>query len=298
MARAAVGTSEKEVWVEEMDGDVINDAIYERNLAVNEKFDCEITLKTGDVVSITKQSVAAGDDSYKLVYPSIIDGASMAQQGLLLNYLDFEHVNIYEQWWDQGTASLEISGKVYFMNGDINILDNDVTYILLFNKKIIGDVGLREPYQLVRDGKWIIDTFTSMIKDVTTDLDGDGGFTDNDMYGYVTTGAGPNTIFYASGITYVGFDSEGMPVLDVNISKITSLLEKVVDIFHNDNTTRVPSDVAVGKNMFMEDRALFYGEVLSYIINVRAMETAFGVLPLPKYNEQQDHYYTNCEGKE
>ncbi len=295
-ARTAVGTSEKEIWVREMDGDVINDAIYARNLTVNERFNCTITLNTGDVVSITKQAVTAGDDTYKLVYPSIIDGASLAQQAFLLNYLDFEHVNIYEQWWDQGTAALEISGKVYFMNGDINILDNDVTYILMFNKKIITDVGLDEPYQLVRDGKWVIDVFTSMIKDVTTDLDGDGSFTDNDMYGYVTTGAGPNTFFYASGITFISFDSDGTPVLDVNTTKITSLLEKVVDIFHNDNTTRVPGSVEVGRDMFMEDRVLFYGEVLSYIINIRAMETAFGVLPLPKYDEMQANYYTHCEG--
>lgn len=70
----------------------------------------------------------------------------------------------------------------------------------------------------------------------------------------------------------------------------------MVDIFHNDNTTRVPGSVEVGKDMFMEDRVLFYGEVLSYIINIRAMETAFGVLPLPKYDEMQDNYYTHCEG--
>lgn len=295
-ARAAVGTSEKEIWVEEMDGDVINDAIYSRNLIINERFDCAVTLKTGDVVSATKQAVTAGDDTCKLVYPSIVDGASLAQQGYLLNYLDFEHVNIYEPWWDQGTAELEISGKVYFMNGDINILDNDVTYILMFNKKIITDVGLEEPYQLVRNGKWTIDIFTSMIKDVTADIDGDGSYTDNDMYGYVTTGAGPNTFFYASGLKFIGFDSEGTPVLDINYEKITALLEKVVDIFHNDNTTRIPGSVETGRDMFMEDRVLFYGEVLSYIINIRAMETAFGVLPLPKYDDEQEKYYTHCEG--
>ena len=48
------------------------------------------------------------------------------------------------------------------------------------------------------------------------------------------------------------------------------------------------------KNMFMEDRVLFYGEVLSYVINIREMETAFGVLPIPKYDEMQEEYYTYC----
>ena len=46
--------------------------------------------------------------------------------------------------------------------------------------------------------------------------------------------------------------------------------------------------------MFMEDRVLFYGEVLSYVVNIREMETAFGVLPIPKYDELQEDYYTYC----
>ena len=68
----------------------------------------------------------------------------------------------------------------------------------------------------------------------------------------------------------------------------------MVKIISEDNITRIPSDVAVGKNMFMADRVLFYGEVLSYIVNVRDMETAFGVLPIPKYDEAQEKYYTYC----
>ncbi len=295
-AQAAVGTSEKEIWVETMDGDGINDAIYMRNLAINEKFNLVITLKAGDVGSVVKKSVTTGDETYKLAFPNLVGGASMAQQGYLLNFLDMENINITEQWWDQGTADLKIGNKVYFMNGDINMLDNDVTYIMLFNKQIIEDVNLEEPYQLVLDKKWTVDIFTSMIKDVTTDVNGDGKFNDSDMYGYVTTGAGPSTFFYGAGYKYVKFDSEGTPYLDINQEKIVAILEKISVIFSKDNTTRIPADVAVGKNMFMNDQVLFYGEVLSYIINIRAMETPFGVLPIPKYDENQENYYTFCEG--
>ena len=78
------------------------------------------------------------------------------------------------------------------------------------------------------------------------------------------------------------------------MEKTVATLEKVVKIVSEDNITRIPSDVAVGKNMFMEDRVLFYGEVLSYVINIREMETAFGVLPIPKYDEMQEEYYTYC----
>lgn len=294
-AQKGVGSSEKEIWVEEMDGEAINDAVFVRNSLVSDRFKCVIKLFAGDVNATIKQAVISGDQTYKLAFPNLATAGSMAQAGYFLNYLDFENVNLRSAWWDQGTASLEIGGKVYFMSGDINILDNDVTYILLFNKKLFEDVGLTEPYQMVRDGEWTIDVFSEMIKNVTNDTDGDGKFTDEDTYGYVTTSQGPNTFFYGSQLMYITFDEEKLPELTINAEKVQSLLEKVGKIFTEDNCTRVPSDVAVGKKMFMEDRVLFYGEVLSYIINVREMETPFGVLPIPKYDSAQDGYYTYCE---
>ena len=293
-SQAATGNSEKEIWVEELTGDAINDAVYNRNLAVNERFNCNITLTPGDVNGIIRQSVQAGDATYKLAFPNMATAASMSQVGLLMDYNKLENLNLTETWWDQGTLAMKIADKVFFMNGDINYLDNDVTYIQLFNKQLITDVGLDVPYELVREGKWTIDQFREMCMNVTTDLDGDGSYTDSDRYGYVTTSEGPCTFFYGSGLTLISYDDAGVPVLNVDMEKTVAALEKVVKIVSEDNITRIPSDVAVGKNMFMEDRVLFYGEVLSYVINIREMETAFGVLPIPKYDEMQEEYYTYC----
>ncbi len=293
-SQAATGNSEKEIWVEELTGDAINDAVYNRNLSVNERFNCNITLTPGDVNSIVRQAVQAGDSTYKLAFPNMATAASMAQVGLLMDYNKLENLNLTEAWWDQGTLAMEIADKVFFMNGDINYLDNDVTYIQLFNKQLITDVGLDVPYDLVREGKWTIDQFREMCMNVTTDLDGDGSFTDSDRYGYVTTNEGPCTFFYGSGLTLISYDDAGVPVLNVDMEKTVAALEKVVKIVSEDNITRIPSSTETGKNMFMEDRVLFYGEVLSYVINIREMETAFGVLPIPKYDEMQEEYYTYC----
>ena len=144
-AQAVTGNSEKEIWVEELTGDAINDAVYNRNLSVNERFNCNITLTPGDVNSIVRQAVQAGDPTYKLAFPNMATAASMAQVGLLMDYNKLENLNLTEAWWDQGTLAMEIADKVFFMNGDINYLDNDVTYIQLFNKQLITDVGLDVP---------------------------------------------------------------------------------------------------------------------------------------------------------
>ncbi|MBQ3638581.1 MAG: hypothetical protein II953_09485, partial [Clostridia bacterium] len=201
--QAATGNSEKEIWVEELTGDVVNDAVFNRNMSVNERFNCNIALTAGDVNSIVRQAVTSGDGAYKIAFPNMATAASLAQQGFLLDYMKLDGLNLTDAWWDQGTLAMQIEGRVFFMNGDINYLDNDVTYIQLFNKKLIADVGLDVPYDLVREGRWTIDNFREMCMNVTTDLDGDGSYTDADRYGYVTTGEGPCTFFYGSGLTLV-----------------------------------------------------------------------------------------------
>lgn len=298
VARPAVGTSETEVWVKEMTGgDVVADAVFERNLKIGEDFDTEIELVTGNVPSEVTKNNSAGDETYKLAYPGLSEAATMAASGLFYNYLDMENININEAWWDQGTYDLQLAGKVYFMSGDINILDNDVTYIMLFNKKLIQDLNLDIPYQLVYDMQWTFDRFHEMCANTSNDENGDSRWNEEDRYGYVTTDAGANTFFYGAGLSFVQFDSEGEPYLEINKEKTTELLEKVGEHMTKNNTTwRSPTrDYARNKQMFMQDQVLFYGEVLSYISGLKEMETEFGVLPIPKYDDAQDRYYTYCE---
>jgi hypothetical protein len=48
-----------------------------------------------------------------------------------------------------------------------------------------------------------------------------------------------------------------------------------------------------GKSIFVAGRGLFYSEVVMYIVSLgKEMETDFGVLPVPKYNTQQEDYIT------
>jgi len=295
-AQAGIGRSEKEIYVEEADGDVINDAVYARNLAINERFNCEIKVNPCAVSQTVKQAVSAGDNSYPLAFPNLNEAAILGQEGYLLNYNDYSVIHLSEPWWDQGTANMSIGDCVFFMSGDINMLDNDVTYIMLFNKKLIADNDMEQPYQLVRDGKWTLDVFTEMCKNISMDVNGDALMDEKDRYGYVTTTAGPNTFFYGSDLKYVEFDANHVPYLQVDSNKVTQTLEKVVDVTGVEHQiSYLVTDPTVGKTMFTEDRCLFYGEVLSYIINLRDMNSEFGVLPIPKFDEAQEGYITYCE---
>ena len=294
LARAAVGTSEKEIWVESENGDVLNDAVYRRNSLVNEKFNTEVTLITGDPNGGLKKSVLAGETIYDIAMPSIDAASTLASGGVIMSFTALPYNDLLKPWWELGTAELNISGKVFFMNSAINYLADDVTYIMMFNKQLIKDYEMEEPYQLVRDSKWTIDVFTQMIQNISTDIDGDGQYTENDLYGFIGTTGYPNAFFYGAGMSYIESDSDAGLHLALDTEKATQVLEKVNNIYHGNNAAWISpgGQEATGMNIFMGNGGLFYGEVLSYIVNMRKMETDFGVLPVPKWNEAQENYHT------
>ena len=80
-----------------------------------------------------------------------------------------------ENWWDQGCrSSLAVNGKLFLMTGDVLPSSMLISACFAFNKRLMKELNKTEPYSLVREGKWTLDEFNAMTKDVTADVDGDG----------------------------------------------------------------------------------------------------------------------------
>ncbi len=54
---------------------------------------------------------------------------------------------------------------------------------MLFNKDLLETYKLEDPYALVDSGKWTFDKLFSMMKDIYSDLDGDGKKSSGDFFG-------------------------------------------------------------------------------------------------------------------
>ena len=297
-----VGNSEKEIWAEEASSEPIQDAVFNRNTAMFDTFGVTITKNAVAAVSTTAMNDNKSNaKSYDLIMANGPDTGALAQGGYLYNFLDLkDYMNLDKEWWDPGTLrDCAINGKVYFMNGDINILDNDVTWIMLFNKKMIADNDLEEPYELVKNGTWTLDKFYEYVKKVSKDDNGDGKYDENDIYGFLTTNGGGLTNFmYTSDIKTVDLiDGEPTVVMGDYQEKIMDLLTYCKKLIHDDNYTWVSlNKPEQTRDMFMNNQGLFYSEVLSYIVNLSDMDSPYGVLPTPKYDEAQKEYRTHVDG--
>ena len=296
-----------QMGAEELTGEGINDAIYNRNLSIGERFNVKIVgdMDASDAGKLTSM-VKAADSTYDAAFLMTSSAGSNAQNGDFLDITALPDIDITKPYWDQSCIhDLSIGGKVYFMTGDISTIDKKATWILMFNKNLVTSFDLESPYTLVNEGKWTVDKFREMSADVSTDLNGDGTMDQADQYGLATT---PDTVyglFYSCGGRFVEKDADDLPVFSVDVDKCSSILEKTGAIMSDRNATLLSSlikgeenPIVTIQNCFIEGRSLFYGEVMFHVNRLREMADDFGIIPMPKYDEAQEHYitYTNPAG--
>ncbi len=286
---------------------IINDAVYERNVLFGERYNLKYTNIERDanaVSGMVTNEASAPTGDFQLVDTMLGTAATLTTNGVLYDLLDLG-VDLEGPWWDTGTANFVLEGGVYFMSGSINTADDQLTYVLIFNKKMYATYSntIANPYQTVRDWEWTLDYFNNVIQGISAE-NGDGKWDELDTYGFVTTWEYGNTFFLGSDLRYIINDATvDEPTLFLaeasNMEKALNVLELSQSIYHDNNASFMspPGKEALGLAAFKENRGLFYAEVAAYLATLNeGMDAEFGILPVPKYDKQQEFYRTWTHG--
>lgn len=287
----------KEIYAETQNGELFNDAVYSRNLLIEERFNVKITQsRLQNATNVARKSLTAGETEYDVIMPYMNIAISLPQEGLLLELNKVPYLELDNPWWDQrANENLKMNGKLFFTTGDISILDNECTMVMFFNKKLIGDYSLDNPYELVKSNKWTLDKLYEMSVGVTNDIDGDGKLTQKDLWGLTCAGNAPHSFFFASGERIASNNSEGQLELVMNTTRAANVIDKIMSVCLD---PLVLSDHTGGSGfdqvcvMFNDSRVLFVTFALVDINGLRDAEFEFGILPYPLYDESQSEY--NC----
>ena len=278
---------------------VINDAVFERNTLFEEYCNLNFVLiptPNPSIGSRIQGEVQTATGDFHLITTTTDVAASNATSGYLYNYLDLD-IDLEQEWWDAGTLDFALDGRVFFMDGPFNIVDDDVTFVFMFNKELRAEYKIENPYDTVKAGDWTLEDFNSVVKELATE-NGDGKWDENDTYGFSTPGSIGNTFFYGAGLQYV-MNSRDMDtpelVLDQKMEQALNVLELARTIVLENNSTYVAphGSEGVSKEVFIQGRSLFYCEAASYLRGLNAnMEREYGVVPVPKYDKAQANYTT------
>ena len=289
-------------------GEPVNDALYTRRLHIEEQFNIKMiaTPSSSSPADAAKKSILAGDDSYDLIVDTISNVKNLASQHLLADLFTVPYIkdDLDKPWWDQAMIrDLAINGKLYFQAGDIVLRDKLRLSCLYFNKDMCKELGIDYPYQYVYDGTWTIDKLMEITKGINKDLDGNGVMDQYDQWGFMSQHEFALHLFEASGETTVRLDGDGVPVITMNAPRALEVIQKALaaclepEAMYMADTIKSSSDIWLQASAyFQENRFMIRASLFEAVPrDLRAMPTDFGVVPTPKYNEQQENYYTYAE---
>lgn len=240
----------------------------------------------------------AGDDVYDVVMPNMNASIANAVDGLYVDLYSVDNLHLENPWWDQrANEDLTVGGKLYFTTGDISILDNMCTMVLFFNKQLIEDNSLDDPYELVKNGTWTLDKLFAMSEKVANDLDGDQQMSiENDQFGlYCYYENVPHSMWFGSGERISTTDKDGVLELTMGTERSAEIIPYILEKCQMNSVYRMAwwnaDDFSKVVSSFMGGRILFSGWALADIDAIRDCKFDFGILPYPKYDEGQKEYY-------
>lgn len=290
----------------------VNLAIIERNRRVEEHLGItikEMFVKSGRFNGTAMQEIrnnAMGNTlGVHLVALSVYDTGALTVQNTFVDLNSLDNFDSSASWWDkQFNDEVTVNNKLYFTQGALGIYGMNATSVVFFNKNAAQEYGLPNLYSLVNEGEWTFDKIYELVKQYgNEDLDDNGVINYLDRAGYVGQNDDSWNFFYGSGERIVA-DNNGTLSLTMNTPRANDVIDSMNRMFRDrDNyicandyfgVTGTPLDLTA--KMFTDGRALFFSDNLKFVHKFAAMEDDFGILPVPKYNKEQDNYMSliNC----
>jgi len=309
-ARKATNYYYRHIISDNVNGDVVNDAVYSRNQDLKDKYNINIkVLEKTSPYSTLLQDINAGDLPYDIVLDQRNTLGSVVTNGVLynLNYLDIDYSR---PWWDENCAEgYAIGDKLYFFVNDVTTVNLDYARFLFWSKQLIEDYKLKSPYEYIDENKWTLENFVTLVQSIS-DLRTDGTL---GTYGIIIeTGEsnGNNMHFFTGcGLKFTDIDAEGKLVCTLEndiekVQKITDILKSALvsgtyGLTYDENSKAAsasgymgyPDKWTLGRGMFSNGHYLFVQGGINLCDELKEMPTDYGVAPNPKYNEDQTDYY-------
>ncbi len=291
----------------ELYGDLINEAVRKRNDTVETLYNVTLDIRKEDEINkLISLDCMSTTGEYDAVMPTLAYLSTLAAEGYLWDLTALDNFDENAPWYDANCSkAFSFNNKLYFTTGDITILNKVCTPSILFNKemaqKYYPDVDL---YQLVRDKKWTFDKMVELASGVDNIVTADGSYSDENIYGMVSSYGDARSFYGAAGETICTKDADDLPVLSigetersVNIAK--KVLETMADASKNWLIYAENFDAAnrweTSFEVFYNGRALFRPSAFSATTKLRSRsEIEFGILPMPLMDSTQEEYYSYC----
>ncbi len=307
LSRYREGWTSGEIAVEALNTDLINDTVYERNKAVEERLQVKIVSVEEDdhdpfvTMNRVTTAVTAGTHEYDLVACACYVSINQALEGTFMDLRETEYLDLDKPWWAQGfNDAAEYQGTQFVATGSALLSMYRFAFVTVFNKVIFDDNSIPYLYEDVKNGTWTLDRQIELVPIFHRDNGNSEQDLDGDVYGLATNDyISVDPYWSACDVDILGRDENGSYELIFEPGKLFDVAEKTIKLFY-DSGNAVYNHKHYGlddeqediRDMFANDGAAMATLRILELENqaIRGMKSEYGVIPMPKFdNEQQDH---------
>ncbi len=300
----ANANSAQSLDVEELEGDLVKTAVYERNNILERRFNVELVVKSytnSSLSDIIRTAILSDTDDFDVCCIYQYHDVRLAQEGLLLNLANQDNLDFSQEYW--GTEMIDgmsYKNAKYWCTGDIFQNYIGGMYVTFLNKQVWENYYPgQDYYQLVSNGEWTLEKVDELCAKIYEDVNRNTERDLEDTYGmYINSWTEvPDAFIYATGMTFTSRDSLDTPMLDINMENMNTVHRKLKKLFFNNDGVMMKGDERGWELLFerfAQDKALLMMTNLFYASNptLRDMESDYAILPMPKLDEEQKNYMT------
>ena len=166
-------------------GDIVNQAVYDRNNRVEDNLGVKIFFietegnlsNQADRISTVENSVSVNARYYDIIAGYSLNMAACTTRGLFYDMLDpsCEYLNFEKPWWgnnliDQAT----FGGKLYYASGDISASAINQMFLCYANLDLLNLYNRDNPQELAVQGEWTYEAFFEFCSNVYIDDNNNG----------------------------------------------------------------------------------------------------------------------------
>ncbi|MBO5701976.1 MAG: hypothetical protein J6S71_06020 [Clostridia bacterium] len=288
-------------------GDIINDAVYHRNIRVGDRLGVtfEFVEQPGDSGDYktwiqSAENDRAADNSFDIYAGYSRSLPLMSLKGMTTNLLSHENFSVEKPWWPEAlTSECTINDKLFFCTGDI--ATSMLWYMngFMYNKDLYAQYISTEktPLDMVLEDEWDMNSFFTMVQDIYID-DGNGKKDKLDFFGATMYSTDIDAFQIGAGITSLEKTEDGGVRVSEqwNSQRCADICELLGSYIQQPGVFAATSD---SRHPFLNETSIFHLDRIFLIKGIdngsseEKVEFTCGVVPAPKYDKTQEKYHTN-----
>lgn len=288
-------------------GSTVDTAVFYRNNRVSEHLGVTFNNITSpmswdgraEYLNRIYSSYSAGDQDFQLISIYEAFAAENAISGYYYDVNSIEAVDLSSPWYVQSwVKNTLINDRSYMIVSDLSLSMWNSIYALYFNKQMADQIEVTDVlYKMAADGDFTFEYLLNCAEMVTVE-DGNQSWDEFDTYGFALNRFDCRAMvtYFDLPLSFVNEDEEYE--LCFYNERTETIYGEIHDAMWNSDgiykNTLYDGDVTMTIPMFKDNRLLFLSATLGNSQELRSMDGDFGILPWPKYTEDQDSYFSHA----